>query len=224
MAYPTTLCLGDIHFPWAKWSLLNQVIKLTAQIKPKRIVQVGDLYDMYSYSRFARSVNLMTPKQEVESGRKMAEKLWKELQKAAGKGVECYQLKGNHDERFANRMLAAVPEFEHLLSNGLWCFDGVKTQESERQELILGNVCFLHGYRRHGDHVKFNLMSTVCGHTHLGGVIYHRQRNDTIWELNCGYLADPSTVPLSYSQQSKFSRMTHGVGLIDSLGPRFIPL
>ena len=224
MTFKSTLCVGDCHFPFACRRAVKSVIALARKLKPKRIVQLGDLYDLYSYSRFARSYNVLTPVQEITKGRKDAAEFWKELQDAAGKGVECFQVLGNHDERLIKKTMGLLPELEHLIAevNHLWRFDGVETQSSERDELILDGICYMHGYRPHGRHVTYNLMNTVVGHLHLGGVVYHRLLNKTIWELNAGYIADPKSVPMSYSKQAKISKSTQGVGWIDDHGPRFI--
>lgn len=224
----TTIAIGDVHFPFADRRALASCLRLIRKIKPTHVVQVGDLYDLYSYGRFPRSHSVMTPAQEVQRGRKMAEDFWAEVRTAAGKKVQCHQLIGNHDERIAKKVMAHLPEFEpflHGIHEQLWKFDGVKTQPSERQELILGGVCYMHGYRKHGDHVRHNLMSTVLGHLHTGGVVYYPHGKKTLFELNCGYLGDPRSTALSYTRQSlRFSKWTHGVGLIDDLGPRFISL
>lgn len=221
-----TLAIGDVHLPFANRRAILNVLKLARRLKPTRILQLGDLFDLYSFSRFARSPNLMTPAQEVRRGRQQAEELWAELRRASGSKVECFQLIGNHDERIAKRAAEAVPELERFLSHvaHLWQFDGVTTQPSERHELILDGVVYMHGHRRHGEHVRYNLMSTVVGHSHVGGVVFHRQRNKTLFELNAGYLGSSSALPMSYGRQKQFSRWTTGVGLIGDDGPRFIPL
>lgn len=227
MPFPTTLVIGDTHAPYVKRRTLDAVVAFCARLKPKRIVQVGDLYDMYSSSRFPRSHNVHTPQQEITVGRKVAECFWRDLRMAAGPDVECYQLKGNHDERPAKLALSRAPELIHLLEKGLealWEFDGVQTQPTERDELILDGVCFMHGYRRHGHHVTYNLMPTVVGHLHVGGTVFMRLKGKTIWELNAGYIANPEAFPMSYSRQARISRCTHGIGVIDDLGPRFVPL
>lgn len=215
--------LGDLHAPFHCRRAVGEAIMLIRDIKPKVIVQIGDLRDMFSFGRFPRSPNVMTPRQELVQGTKVITDLWKNARAAAGKGVECYLLRGNHDERLAKMTLNALPEVEGLLPD-LWQFDGVTTLPAERDELILDGVVYMHGYRNHGDHVRYNLMSTVCGHSHTGGVVYMPRKNDILFELNVGYLGNPKAVALSYTKQAKISRWTKGIGVIDDYGPRFIPL
>lgn len=178
---------------------------------------------MYAFSRFPKSLNVLTPAQEIKAGRRVTEQLWQDIRASAGKGVECFQLMGNHDQRLAKRIAEALPEVEGMVAKELWTFEGVQTMESERDELIIDNVVYMHGFRKHGDHVKYNLMSTVHGHHHTGGVIFMPIKNKILFELDVGYLGNPQTTALSYGMQSRFSKWTKGVGAIDDYGPRFIP-
>lgn len=224
------ICIGDAHFPFVQKELLygrNGIVALIRQIKPDYVIQMGDLYDMYSWSKFPFKRDVFTPEAELGVGRQMAEEMWSRIRKASPKS-KCHQLIGNHDERPAKRLLERNPEFLTLydgVRDKLFNFDGVTTQPNERQELVLDGIMFLHGYRsRLGDHARHNHMPTVCGHSHTGGVCYLRQGTRTIWELNSGYIADPTSTPMSYTRQRTISHWTHGVGLIDKWGPRFIPL
>jgi hypothetical protein len=181
---------------------------------------------MFSYSSFARSLNIYTPAEECKRGRRDLELFWKEIRQASPR-ADCWMLRGNHDQRLMKRVMEKLPEAEHFFKNGinsLWEFDGVETFSSDREELILDGVVYMHGFRKHGEHMIHNQMSTVCGHLHRGGVVYSRLGNKTIFELNAGFAADESSVPMSYSKQLRFSKHTQGVGVIDYYGPRFIPL
>lgn len=223
------LAIGDVHFPWAQKSKISAVLKLAETFRPHAIVQVGDLYDMFAAGRWAKSLDIMTPKQEYQLARDQAEEFWRLLRRASPKSA-CFQLIGNHDERPLKRVLDKAPEVASLMKvDELFKFKGVKTANSEFDELVLKDIVFMHGYKsKLGDHATFNQMKTVCGHSHRGGVVFMPKRGtgtnlEMIWELNCGYLGDPDEVPLQYRKQSR-TIWTHGVGLIDHLGPRFVPL
>lgn len=215
--------LGDYHAPFHCRRATAEAVAIIRKVKPKIVIQIGDARDLYSFSRFPKSLNVMTPAQEMKAGTKALEELWKSVHAAAGKGVECFMLRGNHDQRLAKQMMSALPEVEGMLPD-LWKFDGVTTMPAERDELIIDGVVYMHGYRRFGDHVRYNLMSTVCGHSHTGGVVYMPHKNKTLFELNCGYLGNPKTAALSYTAQSRISKWTRGCGVIDEYGPRFISL
>lgn len=224
MKYPTTLAIGDTHFPFTIWRSVDRIVEAAAALKPANIVQLGDLYDLYAFSKFPRSHNVYTPLQEIQNGRRLAETFWARLRKAAPK-AKCFQLKGNHDARPYKRIVEACPELEaHLTLDRLWVFDGVETLKDDKDDLVIRKVLYMHGFRKHGTHVVHNGISTVCGHLHTGGVVYVRRGKETLWELNAGYLGNPHCTPLGYTPQRRFSSWTHGYGLVDERGPRFVPL
>jgi predicted phosphodiesterase len=228
----TFVIIGDTHFPFTNLNTLygkGGVIDTIKKIKPDYVVQMGDLYDMYSFSKFPYKRDVMTPRQELEAGRKMAEEMWAKVKKAAGPWkCKCIQLKGNHDERPAKRLLENLPELFPVMSDPmheLFVFKGVCTQQAERDGFVLDGIMFMHGFRsKLGDHASHNHMPTVTGHSHRGGVVYLRKGNETIWELNAGFCADEFSVPLSYTRQRTISTWTQGFGIIDSMGPRFVSM
>lgn len=225
MAYPLTVCVGDTHFPFHSRLTVERIVDAVASLRPKIVVQEGDLFDMYSWSRFPRSENIMTPLQEAKAGRKYAEMFWARIRKAAPK-AKLFQIKGNHDARPYLRVQESLPEMEGFLGlDQLWTFDGVETMGDAREELIIRGVVHMHGFRPFGKHVEHNRMNTVTGHLHRGGVHFYRLGAKTLWELNSGFCANPLSRPMSYAQQRRFSQQTQGFGLIDRSGwPMFCPL
>ncbi len=218
------LVLGDCHFPFTNTASLRRVEQLARQLKPQIIIQIGDLLDLFSFSKYPRTLDLMTPKKELYLGKKMAWQMWENLRKASPK-AKCFQIWGNHDERPVKKLMSNAPEFESLIDmKSIYDFPKVELTNSERDELIIDGVLYMHGFRsKLGDHAIHNGISTVCGHSHRGGVSYHRLGDKTIWELNAGFIAEEDSVPLSYTKQRRISTWTQGCGYIDELGPRFIP-
>jgi Homing endonuclease associated repeat len=222
--YPTTVVLGDFHAPFHHAEATKWAIDYIAWRKPKRVVQGGDLRDMFSASKFPRSHNLFTPKEEIEAGTKACTELWARIREAVP-GVECFQLLGNHDVRPYKRVLEACPELEMFIDlKPLYTFPGVRLIEDPREELELDGVFFHHGYlTRLGANRDFMNACTVNFHTHKGGVVYRAIfGGHIIWELNGGFLGDPQSKGLAYTPQ-KHHHQTIGIGEIDRWGPRFIP-
>ena len=224
--YTPTLVIGDTHFPFVSERVLEAIYKWAQRYKPARVIQVVDLSDMYSHSKFPRSQNIYMPNQEEDLGRAGAEKMWATL-RGAVPAAECVQLKGNHDVRPVKRTLETTPALERAVAqyvNQLMTFDGVKLIVDERQEYIVEGIEFLHGYRsKLGDHRDYSLMNAVCGHIHVGGTSYRRIRGQTLWELNAGLVGDPESKALSYTAQ-RINNWTPGFGWIDEAGPRFVPV
>jgi hypothetical protein len=222
--YPTTVVLGDFHAPFHHVEATKFAISVIAELKPKRVVQVGDLRDMFSSGKYPRSHNVFTPREEIGLGTKACNWLWSEVRKASPE-AECYQLLGNHDIRPYKRVLEACPELEMFIDlSPLYRFDGVKLIEDSRQELELDGVFFHHGYiTRQGGNRDFTNSCFVSGHSHRAGAVYRAiWGGHTIWELNAGTLGDPQSKGLSYTPQ-RHHHQTLGVSAIDRFGPRFIP-
>lgn len=220
------LVIGDTHFPFAHKEAFELLYVFAKENKPNYIVQVGDLLDLYAQSKFPRSQNFYSPEEEERKGVDEAAKMWKRLRGVCPK-AECYQLLGNHDIRPIKRVLESAPSLEHVVKahyKNLMKFDGVTTIDDYRQELIIEDIVFHHGYRSQlGSHRDYTMTNFVCGHSHKGGVVFKRIRGETIFELNAGFLADASSKVLAYSAQ-KIHDQTLGWGWIDKYGPRFISL
>lgn len=221
------LCLGDTHFPFI--GDLKPVFNIIKSTKPHIIIQIGDLYDFYAYSRFPKRVQL-TAQQECSKGRIMAEDMWEKIRKLSPKS-KCFQLKGNHDDRGKKQVLEKLPEIDHFVDyTSLWEFHKVETIHDTHQELIIDNILFTHGHKNKiGAHLKdYQYMhNVVCGHLHQGGIVYERVGAPTkprvIWEAGAGYLANPFDQELKYRTSNKFFKWSRGVLEIeDSKYPRFI--
>lgn len=230
MKKDTIVAIGDTHFPFAAKKVLNWIIK--SIISPlegriKAVVQVGDLYDLYSYTRFPKRL-MMTPREECWEARAQAEDFWLAIDQAAPNAKK-YQLKGNHDARLMKRVVETMPELDHLVKyDELFTFDGVKTIHDDKLALEIDGWHFIHGHAKEGTHVECVDFQNVClGHTHRGGVwsrrINQKGKSKIITELNCGFVGNPHADALIYRPMAKHFKWTHGVGLIDKLGGRFIP-
>lgn len=218
------LVIGDLHMPYHKATALKRVYTLVQELKPTHIVQIGDLYDQYSFSRFNKK-NITTSTKELQKARQSGIKFWKTVRTMARSSL-CYQLLGNHDIRLTKRIADKVPEAYEFVKeelDRLYTFEGVKTIYDERELLKINDIYFHHGYlSKLGDHSKSHGCNIVVGHSHTGGVVYEQRSGKIIWELNAGYLADETSEPLRY-RPTKTSKWTLGVGFIDRHGPRFIP-
>lgn len=223
--------IGDCHFPFINVDILTWIYQMIDSIKPVQVVQIGDLYDYFAMSRFPRSMNTYSPDQEVRLGREMASDMWRTIQKLVP-NVECYQILGNHCIRPMKMLLQKAPELEPFMRDTFRAhfeFDGVTTIHDPRQELYLGEMCFQHGYRsKLGEHAAHNQMSTVCGHSHVGGCLYFPLykpggKSKIIFEANAGLgPGDPESKALGYTPQ-KITKWTQGLLEIREDGPKFIP-
>lgn len=221
------MAIGDAHMPWHSRATMRAIYADMRVLKPDIVIQMGDLYDLFSFSRFPRTYNVYTPQQELELGRKDAELFWSTVQDCAPQARRI-QIWGNHDTRAVRKALSNAPELEMFASQGmrsLMQFDGVELVSDSAEVLMIDGVGYHHGYRAgYGMHARMNLCSMVTAHTHMGYVLPIKLEHQIIWELNAGFVANRFAVPMSYAEQRRFSRSTLGYGWVDEFGPRFVPL
>lgn len=216
------LILGDTHHPWADKEAIEMAASLASKMKPDYIVQIGDLYDLYCWSQFKKNPNFIKPQEEEERGREDAEAMWLMMKDAAPK-AKLIQLYGNHDLRpvkhFEGKDAAAHVLKRHVKT--LMTFDGVSLVNDEHE---IDGIMFLHGFRRPGEHARYNQQNTIVGHSHRPGVYYDQNKTGVFWELNVGCMIDAESEAFSYKDQQKIHKMIVGVGMVDDYGPRFVEL
>lgn len=218
------LCIPDLHFPFHHKKALDYIFKeFIEKIKFTHIIQLGDLLDAYSFSKFAKK-NLFMSHRELKDGREAAVDMWNKISLLQPQ-AKLIQLLGNHDDRMMKRTQERLPEAQELIKyslDELYTFDGVHTVYDSRQEYFINDICFHHGYlTKMGEHSKYILGKFVHGHTHRGGSVYYPIKGKNIWELDCGHLADYRQEPMRYRPQ-KITNSNLGFGKIDKYGPRFI--
>lgn len=224
--YPTAAIISDIHWPFSSQRVIDAFIAYVAAKQPEWVIINGDAWDMYSHSKYPRSHNVFTPREEQRLAREMNEKFWEAIQSVSPKS-KCVQMMGNHDIRPMKRILEEYPEAEDWVSEKLaqlFTFPNVKTIHDPREEMFLNDTTIVfHGYRsKLGDHRDYTLLSCINGHTHVGGVVWRRLRNELIFEANSGIAGDPTSKGLTYTPQ-KITHWTPGFLGLESDAPKFIP-
>ena len=225
MPWPTIAVMGDMHEPFGSDRVKADFVSHVGRNKPEYIVQVGDGMDMYAHSRFPKSLNVFTPIDEETRAKRNLDEFWKACRSAAP-DAKCVELLGNHCVRALKMVLQAAPSVEHWAQKylkELFTFEGVETILDPRQEYVIADIAFLHGYLgKLGDHRDYMLMNAVRGHDHVGGVTFRKIHGRILWELDAGFAGDINAKGFTYTNQ-KMTKTTEGFGWIDSYGPRFIP-
>lgn len=225
------LAIGDLHFKWVCHRTLDKffaAIEKQQKIEPiKTVVQVGDIYDFYSWARFDKAF-FVDPAQELYQSLEYAQAFFTEL-RALTPRAQRFVIKGNHDDRVRKTAERKAPELLPFVEHNslkLYDFKGFKLKgRDSKDEFFFQNICYIHGYlTKLGDHVKKIHRNVICGHTHRGGVFRFPLKNEVLWELNCGYLADPDSKVMDYRFLRKTKDWTKGFGIVDFFGPRFVCL
>lgn len=210
--------ISDTHFPFHNKKALKKVLELIKKEKPTHVVQIGDLLDQYSFSKYSKSVEI-TPKTDVIQGLKAAKDMWKGVKTAAPK-AKCVQLLGNHDIRMHKRTMDKLPELEGIYDpNELYRIKGVKLIESDRGFIDIDGVRYLHGYLSKSiDHAIKQGCPVVHGHRHRPEIA---TMGRGLWSMDVGFLGDETKLPFQYTQ-SKTTNWTVACGVVENGKPRLI--
>jgi predicted phosphodiesterase len=190
--FPKILCWPDSHYPFVNKEAEAKMIAFAIENQPDYIIQVGDLLDCYAASKFPRSQNIYTPKEEEKLGIEMAQNAWKKLREGCP-SAKCYQLMGNHDVRMLKRTLESLPIAEHWIEKyfkELFTFEGVETIFDTREELEIAGILFTHGFLGAGSHKDYYLKNVIHGHDHKLYVQHRRIHGQNIFEMSCGFIGD----------------------------------
>lgn len=211
--------IGDTHFPFHNDKALKEVLHLIKKEQPTHVVQIGDLLDQYSFSKYDKSLTIEA-NAEISEGIRTASKMWKIVSKVAPK-AKLIQVLGNHDVRVSKRIMERIPELEFLLAKGIYTFPGVKVLKSDRDYITIDGVVYCHGwFSKSADHVRHFGCPVVHGHLHTPSV---STQGPGLWSMDVGYLADRHSLPLSYTQ-SKLTKWTLACGIVEDGKPRLILL
>jgi predicted phosphodiesterase len=169
----------DTHYPYQDERAISVAMQILADFKPDLVVHLGDVFDFYMISRFAKDPKRgKAVREEIDS----AKPLWSALDAL---GCDVAVIEGNHDHRF-DLMLNSTGGMSGLVSvrdltgcpERFWWL-------ANQSHLLVGPMAFLHGDVRGtngGKHAARTLMSKlqinfVCGHFHredrVGLADYH---------------------------------------------------
>lgn len=210
--------ISDTHFPFEDKKALKKVLQLIKQEKPTHVVQIGDLLDQYSFSKYSKSVGI-TPKSDIIKGLKAAKGMWTDIKKAVPR-AKCVQLLGNHDIRMHKRIMDKLPELEEIYDpNEIYRIKGVKLIESDRGYIDIEGVRYLHGYLSKSiDHAIKQGMPVCHGHRHRPEIA---TMGKGLWSMDVGFLGKESLLPFQYTQ-SKTTNWTVACGIVEGGRPRLI--
>lgn len=212
------IAIGDTHMPWHDKKALKKIYDWVLKEKPQAIVQIGDNYDLYTLSRYYRTLEI-TPAQEIKKAIIEVNKFWQVL-KGLSPQAKCYQLMGNHEARLRKRILERIPEIESLIPYNLAKCSWVKYCDSDRDHICLDNVIYVHGwFSKSIDHARHFNKSVVHGHR-------HRPTLDVmgrLWSMDIGHIANEKSLPLSYTQ-SNVTNWRKAFGIVEDGNPRLVLL
>ena len=143
---------SDPHFPWVNMKKLKAVYGAIKVEKPDVVINLGDLYDLYMFSRFSKDLDIIKPRQELCRSRRKAEEMWSYIKEIAP-DAQLLQMSGNHDARCLNLIKHNAPQLLSTMREAqikYFTFKGVKTYYSERDYVEFDGVVYCHGWYARG--------------------------------------------------------------------------
>lgn len=222
------LVIGDVHAPFIDKRVFSRIIDdVVPGFKPHIILQIGDAFDLASWSRFPKAQR--DPESEILEAVACMSEFWEVLKKRAPRAKRV-QLLGNHDkQRVEKLVLSKAPELKPFVKlDQFYEFPGVETHQDAREPFIVDDIAFTHGHRtKLALHLQdFQYKYNVCiGHLHTAQTHYERvggpMSNVIRWAHCAGYVADPFSEQLNYRPLNKYFKWTQGVTLIEQGWPTF---
>ena len=230
------LWAGDLHLPFACERSLQLFYSLVEELKPPIIGQGGDLYDTFAVKKFAGSRLVIDPREEIMTGRQMADDFWKTIRKLSPKS-RLIQIKGNHDIRPMRHVIENMAEIEAFLRindnfeysddwdifHKFFEFEGVETYHDTRTPLLIDGISIIHGFTSPRKHRKKLQTNVLHFHLHRGGVIFEKMDDGVLrFEMDGGYMGDPSRKVFNYTPTIE-QNWTRGCSYVSKWGPIFLP-
>lgn len=181
------LVVGDIHaHPDYSNDRALWLGELIADIKPEKVILIGDLADMPSLSSYDKGKANFVGRRyrsDIDAAIDFQEKMFSRIKARKRKMPETYFMEGNHDERIS-RAVNLQPQLEGTISfNDLRVgeyFDHVQRYDGNTPSTRnIDNIIYAHffvagisGRPLSGIHhadalLSKNFSSSTCGHTHL---------------------------------------------------------
>lgn len=207
--------VGDLHAPYHDKEAVKAILAHIRKERPHVVIQVGDLLDQYVFSKYPRSSKISV-EQDIKEGLKAAADFWKRVKKIVPR-AKCYQVFGNHDLRLSKRIKEGLPELLEVYNPlSMYRFEGVINLKDDRDHLEIDGVIYTHGHLSSSiAHVNHYKKPVVHGHLHKASIT----SQGSLWSMDCGYLADPSQLPLQYGA-SRLHNWARGLAVVEDGVPR----
>ncbi len=214
------LVISDLHAPFAHPDAINFLKRVKKEYKTNGVICIGDLGDQHGWSRHDREPD--APGQGDEDA--ACVQFCRELYSVFPFALACV---GNHDKRLAKACVrTGVPRRLHRSIAEVYDSpDGWKWGDGHECD----GVIYQHGEGFSGQNAalraaQINRCSTVIGHIHAwAGVQFHSNGINTIFGMNVGCLADPSSLAMNYAKTSP-NKQVLGCGVVIEGHPIFVPL
>lgn len=194
------LVIPDLQAPFHHKDALAFLKEVAKEVKPTKIVCIGDSIDAYALGSYVRSPEAMGADQEIK---KALNFLHKGLYKLFPNAVE---VDSNHNNRVFRRAYEAGIPKRFLKSYA----EFLQSPWEFKQSVEIDGVLYEHGEPYGGIAPQkmaalSNMQSTVIGHHHTtAGIQYVSTKTRMLFGMNVGCLIDNETYAFEYNKKYKF--------------------
>ncbi len=219
----TVIVFSDAHFwPQPRTVANNALLELIRDLKPRRIVANGDIFD--GAGRISTHPPLGWAKvpslqEEIEA----CQERMHEIELVAPRGCALDWNVGNHDTRFDKKLAAIAGEYEGLVER---LEDKFSSWDFAWSLRLNGNVMIKHRYHN-GIHATYNNtlksgMNIVTGHLHRLAVTPWADYNGRRYGVDTGTLSDPLAPQFDYGENNPTPH-TSGFAVLTFRGGKLLP-
>ena len=219
-----TVFVPDLHVPYQDVQAFRAVRSFIRDVRPQRVVIIGDLLDLAIISSFDKDPRSTAGLQDqIDAGGAVLD----DLRADAGRGAEIVLLEGNHEFRMTKTLIRHAPAFLSLSRGGEDVLSVPFLLDLKRRGVrwIPGHESLdVHGYLvEHGDcassysgytarrMVDKRRQSVVHGHTHRLGSYWHTGYTNVVHGVELGSLIDRNSEAASYAKSPNW-QTGFGVG------------
>ena len=214
------LVLPDLHVPYTNMDYIKEAYAFNKKYKADIVVQLGDFFDFYNLSSYAKSTDADSAREELEAARKQVKIIAKMFPKMT-------ILKGNHEDRLNRRANeAGIPPayvrtaFEVVDAPSGWNYI------DKEPYIEIDGVIYTHGFLSNPkQHSEYFNAPCVIGHLHQSmGVTYTARQDSMIYAMCLGFMADMKSMVFQYGALKKYNKFTPGFGYVIDGIPHIHPL
>jgi hypothetical protein len=214
------LYIPDLHIPFEHRDALRFVCKVRDKYKCDTIIQGGDLFDNYAWSRYIKDPDSLTPRREFNISKARIKYWVKEFPVMT-------ITTGNHCIRLMKKLKeVGIPaDMIKQSFNDLW---GVPDTWKWVDRYKFDGILYIHGAKSgeyaHVNNAKDMRCNTISCHTHSsGGIHFLANYEKNIFGMNGGCLVNDKTYAFYYANEFT-RRPVLGCGVVIDGYPQFIPL
>jgi predicted phosphodiesterase len=202
------LFIPDCHFPTVDYAAYGAMLAAAQDFKPHEIVILGDFFDMYPVSQYAKNPERMVValEEDLVSGIDALRKMFLIL-----RPQKIWFLLGNHEHRLSRYLQESAPIVKALFPSFHELFELPKNCEviPYGKFLEFEDLCVCHGIVC-GNYCAYKMLAklrknVLFGHTHKLQMACQTTMDGVIRAYSCGWLGEMDSI-----DYSNFPEYQHG--------------